>query len=179
MATELYALVSPGGQIKEYKHSAATLVLADLHPHKDRWLPIKEVFAPVNPNSQVRLDPVETVEANRVVRTYGARSKTAEEKAEMRLAKVGEVKAEAERRILAIMPEYKQRNAMAFGIEMITAHGPDPAGWPEEAQAVYQASLGAWEPIKAIRAKSNEIEALIPNTFSGIAEFDVMAADWD
>ena len=75
---------------------------------------------------------------------------------------VADVKAEAARRIEAIMPDYKQRNVMAWGLETIMAYGPNPANWPTELQAVNNQAQAAWAAIKAIRVRSDEIEAMSP-----------------
>jgi hypothetical protein len=72
------------------------------------------------------------------------------------------VKAEAARRIEAIMPDYKQRNTLALGMEAVLLHGPDPMNWPPELQAENAAALGLWATIKLIRRKSNEIEQMAP-----------------
>lgn len=73
-----------------------------------------------------------------------------------------QIKVEANRRILAIMPEYKQRNAMAFGLETMMVHGPDPANWPMDLQTMNNTIQAQWTTIKAIRTRSNEIEAMDP-----------------
>lgn len=78
------------------------------------------------------------------------------------LVTVAMVKAEAARRIAAIMPDYMQRNVMAWGLETIMAYGTDPATWPAQLQAVNAAAQAAWTAIKAIRARSDEIEAIDP-----------------
>lgn len=75
---------------------------------------------------------------------------------------VHNVKAEAGRRIEAIMPDYKQRNVLAFGLETVMAYGADPSQWPEPLQQVNAEMQAKWEAIKAIRARSNEIEAMDP-----------------
>lgn len=72
------------------------------------------------------------------------------------------VKAEAERRILAVMPEWKQRNALAAGQAAVMAHGSDPAMWPPELQAEHTAAMAAWAAINAIRASSDVLEAMDP-----------------
>jgi hypothetical protein len=41
-----------------------------------------------------------------------------------------DVRAEAGRRIEAIMPDYKQHNVMVWGVEIMMAYGTDPANWP-------------------------------------------------
>lgn len=75
---------------------------------------------------------------------------------------IADVKAEAGRRIEAIMPDYKQRNVMAWGLETMMAYGPDPADWPAPLQEVNNQAQAAWAAIKAIRVCSDEIEAMDP-----------------
>lgn len=75
---------------------------------------------------------------------------------------VAEVKAEAGRRIEAIMPAYKQRNFFALQAELSMSYGPDPKAWPADMQKLAQEGLAAWAQIKAIRARSDEIEAMDP-----------------
>ena len=73
-----------------------------------------------------------------------------------------QVKAEAERRILAIMPEYKQRNYLALGLEATVTYGADATQWPSDLQAAHAQAQSAWDQIKAIRLASNALEALNP-----------------
>lgn len=75
---------------------------------------------------------------------------------------VADVKAEAGRRIEAILPDYKQRNVLAFGLEAVMTYGPDPADWPVQLQAVNADMQAKWAVIKAIRVRSDEIEAIDP-----------------
>jgi len=79
-----------------------------------------------------------------------------------------DVKSEAARRINQIMLDYQQRNALALGMEAVLTYGPDTAKWPSELQAVNEAVMAKWATIKAIRARSNEIEAMepIPSDFA-------------
>lgn len=72
------------------------------------------------------------------------------------------VKAEAERRILKILPEYKQRNVIAKGLEMVLANGLDLSKWPEAEQRRATTALAQWSEIEKIRAKSDELEAMEP-----------------
>lgn len=72
------------------------------------------------------------------------------------------VKAEAERRILAVMPEWRQRNALAAGQAAVMAHGPDPTSWPSELQTEHAEAMAAWAAINAIRAASDALEAMDP-----------------
>lgn len=72
------------------------------------------------------------------------------------------VKDEAARRIDLIMKDYEQRNALALGQEMVLTHGPDITKWPTDMQATLAVMMDRWAAIKAIRAKSDEIEAMSP-----------------
>ena len=73
-----------------------------------------------------------------------------------------DVKREAERRILAILPEHKQRNTLATGLEATLTHGPDPANWPADLRTRHTDAMADWARIEALRARSNEIEAMRP-----------------
>lgn len=75
---------------------------------------------------------------------------------------IAAVKAEAGRRIEAIMPDYKQRNALAFGMETVIEYGPDIANWPDDRQEMNAVLQARWDAIKAIRAASDRIEAMDP-----------------
>jgi len=182
-----WVLVSPQGAILRratYPDAAPpvaelTAYLAGLARHKPRWLPVvTEGYEPFDPVAQVREGPVETVEARRLLETWTVRDKSGDELAAMRAAVVAAIKAEATRRILAIMPETQQRNALALGMEMVTTIGPDPADWPAEVQAIHTAAMAAWTAIKDIRALSNQLEASVPETAAAIAAFDPLAG-WD
>ena len=77
------------------------------------------------------------------------------------------IKAEAARRILEVMPEYEQRNALAAGLDAIATHGADASTWPAEVKALHAALTDTWTHIQAIRAASDALEALdqIPADF--------------
>lgn len=77
-------------------------------------------------------------------------------------AKTEGIKAEAERRILAIMDKNKQRNLLAHGLEAIFTHGPNPAQWPAADRVLQQETMPKWARIKAIRAASDALEAISP-----------------
>lgn len=111
-------------------------------------------------------------------RTWATAPLTEAQVLQLRERTIAAVKAEAERRILAILPEVKQRNFLALGVEAVTLHGPDPAAWPEDLQATYADVMPKWDQIKAIRAASNAIEATIPEDAAALAAFDVAGADW-
>ena len=75
-------------------------------------------------------------------------------------AKIAEVKAEANRRILDRMPDFKQRNYIAFNLEMEKKERKGGTLTTEEL-AMVTFTEGEWEFAKAIRSASNVIEAEI------------------
>ena len=169
-----HALVRDG-KIEEFRDYAPSVDQSKLAAGKPRMLPVvveNDVFDPV---TQVREGPELVVEAARVVERFTVRAKTADEIEAMRLSKISKIKAIAERKILAIMPDHKQRNALALGIEMVATHGSDPAGWPADMRAVHSALMGQWASIKAIRAASNTKEAEVAalKTASAVHGYDV------
>ena len=72
-----------------------------------------------------------------------------------------DVEAEAQRRILARYPDWKQRNMTARGVELTfkVAQGEALAAGETDEIAALQA---AWGWIKAVRAASDTLEALDP-----------------
>ena len=75
----------------------------------------------------------------------------------IRVIKIAECKAEAQRRIYAILPQWKQANLTARGVElnakMLTGGTLTQAEKDERT-----AGFALWEKVKAIRAASNLIE---------------------
>jgi len=69
------------------------------------------------------------------------------------------VKAEAQRRIYAILPDWKQRNLTARAAELAIK---GQANWTTQEQAEYTAGQAVWDQIKAIRAASDALEAMDP-----------------
>lgn len=72
------------------------------------------------------------------------------------------IKAEARRRIIAIMNEDKQRNTLAAGLEATMTYGADPADWPPELQQRQAEAMAAWTEIERLRTRSDEIELMDP-----------------
>lgn len=72
---------------------------------------------------------------------------------------VEQIKTEAMRRILALCPEWKQRNLLAQAT-ILAKKGA--ANWTTEEQAAWDAGEALWTQIAAIRAKSDAIEAMDP-----------------
>lgn len=169
------------GEILEYRDYAPNVDQSTLAPGKPRMLPVVKVNAEHDPVTQVRTGPQYIVEANQVSEVYTVRNKNAAELAAMKANKVAAVKAEAETRILAIMPQHKQLNSLALGMEMVTTYGPDPTKWPDDARATYDAVMAQWAQIKALRAASNAKEAEIAalKAPAGVAAYDVTTKGWN
>lgn len=69
------------------------------------------------------------------------------------------IKAEAYRRIIAICPEWKQRNLVAQA-SILAEKGR--ANWTPEEAAAWAAGEAIWEQIAAIREASDQLEAMDP-----------------
>ena len=78
---------------------------------------------------------------------------------QLRAEQVEAVKAEAMRRILAICPEWKQRNLTAQAA-ILAEKGR--ASWTADEFAAWNAGKAIWDQIAAIRSRSDAIEALDP-----------------
>ena len=72
---------------------------------------------------------------------------------------VEDIKREASRRILAFLPIHAQNNMMMASISLLHK---GQANWTAEDTAVAAKNLAAESYIKAVRAKSNEIESISP-----------------
>lgn len=70
-----------------------------------------------------------------------------------------QVKDEAHRRILALCPEWKQRNLTAQAAQLAKK---GEANWTPEEAAAWAAGEALWTQIAAIRAASDTLEALDP-----------------
>lgn len=86
--------------------------------------------------------------------------------------KIATVKAEAQARIFAILPAWKQTNLLAQGLNNALAFGNDRANWPADQQAIAAAADIAWAKIVQIRLASNAIEAKL----SAIADWQELEA---
>ena len=82
------------------------------------------------------------------------------------------VKAEAGRRILAIAPEWKQRNLTARAAELLRK---GEGNWTAEEQAEVSKMDGLWDRVKALRAASDTHEtAVAAMTPAELAAFEPM-----
>jgi hypothetical protein len=90
--------------------------------------------------------------------------KTEEERLQYREGQIRKVKAEANRRIVDIAPEWRQRNMTARGVELLSI-GRD--AWTPEQRDEHLYLEAIWEEVKKIRAKSDDIEEMdsIPEDF--------------
>lgn len=175
--TQLYALVSPAGDVIGYSHLDVSAEDLDTSPNKDRYLPVINPEAPAfDPATHVNDGREEAVEADQVVWTWQIRAMTAGEVAGQRLAKLEEIKAEAARRILDLYPDWKQRNMTARGVVLLRTRLTREWSTQEAAEAA--ALDDAWAAVEAIRTRSDDIEAAVPVDAAGIAAFDALAG-WD
>ena len=69
------------------------------------------------------------------------------------------IKAEAHRRITAIVPEWKQRNLLAQA-SLLAEKGR--ANWTTAETAAWEAGEAVWAQVEAIRAASNALEEMSP-----------------
>ena len=76
--------------------------------------------------------------------------------AELEAQRIAAIKAEAQRRIYAIAPDWKQANATARGLEL---SDKKHSGTLTAAEQTEESEIRAmWDAIKAIRAASNDAE---------------------
>lgn len=119
------------------------------------------------------------VEGSSPTRIWLTEAYAPEELAQIRADRVAEIKAEARRRIVAVMDKDQQDNALALGQEMIYTHGLDPSTWPAEDRATYEGVMEKWSAIKAIRSASDLIEADLPTSPADLCAFvAATAAGW-
>lgn len=83
--------------------------------------------------------------------------------------KVEAIKAAAGERILALCPEWKQRNLTARAAELAAIGS---ANWTPEQAAEWAAGQALWDAIKAIRAASDAAEATVRGIADGAAGAD-------
>lgn len=72
-----------------------------------------------------------------------------------------DVKVEANRRIIAVCPDWKQRNLTAQAV-LLAKQVADGTSLSTEQQAAWDAGQALWMQIAAIRAASDVIEAMTP-----------------
>jgi len=94
--------------------------------------------------------------------------------------KVADIKVEANRRILAIVPEWKQRNLTAQAAQF-AKQVADGIPLTVEQQAMWDAGVAIWTEVAAIRTKSDELEASVdPMDLETVQTFDVTDdATWE
>ena len=157
----LYARVEDG-QIVERREFAPGAIPA----HKAHlWKPIEGDAPSYDTFRQSLSTPTETIEADRVLRTWVVSDVSTDNLRNM-------VKAEARRRILTRFPDWKQSNMIARSAElariqsglMRDANGELVATrtLTSEELAEEQAINLAWAWIKAVRAASDSIELINP-----------------
>lgn len=158
-------------ETRDFEGAAPTLA-----PNKGAWLPEVVEGEAYDAVSQVREGPVQTIEAGRVLVAYTVRTKSAEEVAEMRAAKLQAIKDEARRRILARYPEWKQLNMTKRAMQLVDIRHDRLLTEVEEFERQALIAASAW--VDAVRTRSDELEAQVPADPAGIYAFDPLAG-WD
>lgn len=100
-------------------------------------------------------------------------------KAELQVKLKSQVKMEAQRRILELVPTWKQNNLTARMVELVNKKLVDTLTVEEEAEIA--AVQAIWDQVKAIRTNSDELETLIDTAL--VADLRVLDvtddARWD
>lgn len=76
-----------------------------------------------------------------------------------------DIKNEARRRIVSLLPEWKQANMTARGVELLTLR-VSGSQWSQSEQGEAAAIQAAWAWVRSIRAASNELETTRPADFA-------------
>lgn len=130
-----------------------------------------------NPITHVRSPLPVQIEINdtEIIETYELREKNSYEITAMKNAKKQQIKEYAQQLIYNIMPQYKQINTLALGMEMTIQYGPDPNNWPAPIQAINNQTLLAWAAIKDIRIASDikELEVDDLTTAQEVHDYDI------
>lgn len=92
--------------------------------------------------------------------------------------KIAEAKAEAQKRIFAIYPQWKQANMTARAVELQDIWR-DVGEWTAQEQAESTALKAAWDAVNAIRTASDLIEADLAamTDWQTILAFDVQTSE--
>lgn len=95
--------------------------------------------------------------------------------ADHRTAKIAEVKAEAQQRIYAVVPAWKQTNLLA---QAALLNDKGRGRWSAQELAAWNAGQALWAQVASIRAASDQIEADIAamTDWQEINAFDVAAS---
>lgn len=136
------------------------------------WWPVVDVFDPLEAWQEHGPAALEVDAENR--RAVRRRPAVDRDLAALRDARKAAVKAEAGRRIVAILPEYRQRNLLAQATILLKK---GEANWTPGELAAWNAGAAQWAAIKPIRDRSDAMEAEIDGlaTAQAIHEYDVAA----
>lgn len=157
----LYAKVVDGAIVsRENKVDPVSKTASDGGP---TWRPIVHDSQPAYDFITQKIQSANVINQTEVRVTYTAVDKPIET---ARADLIAQINSDAGALILEIMPEYKQRNALALGLDLVTTYGSDPASWPAERFAAYQAHSANWLAISAIRDVSNAATASVDEAAS-------------
>lgn len=162
-----YAILDAEDNVVRYDYYENGLDAKDIKHVNGKPLarPVVEENKEFNSATHVRSPTYELiVEDTQVKKVYTIREKNSSEILAMKNSKKQQIKEYAQNLIYQIMPQYKQINTLALGMEMSIQYGPDPNNWPGPVQTLNSQALAAWALIKNIRVASDikelEVEAL-------------------
>ena len=133
------------------------------------------VNVPITPVGKILLGRSIQVEDFAPVVVLDLRDYTSEELAALHSQRIGEVKAEAGRRILERYPTWKQANMNMRATELVDIRLDRELTEAETAEREAMLSAAAW--IKEVRAASDAIEAALPDDAEGLCAFIAATAD--
>ena len=175
-----YALVSPEGEILEFRNYAPNVDQKLLAEGKPKMLEV--VDEPPEHDPQVQyLEKTYDIQKDVVTVVYTIVEKPIEDITKLVSEKIQQIKDEARRRIYEILLDHQQINAMAKGLEMLLLHGfPQGGKWPDEQQKKISWLIAKWNTIEGIRHRSDQLEAklLVLESTKEISAFDPLAG-WD
>ena len=177
----MYVLIEAGEVIdgpralpRDWRHVSSLDGLSEEELAPLGWYPCPGEPPDYDPAWQTRSGPVAVADGAGWRAEWTVAGRALEE---VQAARLEAVRAEAGRRILAVAPEFRQRNLTARAVEIVMEHGADPADWPGEVQAEVAAGMAVWAAIKAIRAASDVAEAAILAATTA-EDAGTVTADW-
>lgn len=137
------------------------------------WFPeIVVGYEPFDSATQVRTGPALSVGVDKVTATWTVSDLPT---ADLQVRRINETKAEAYRRIIEIIPEWKQRNLTARAVELLRV---GEANWSQAQADEYAAGEAVWAAVKAVRTSSDTLETNIGGmTTDQLKALDVSAAE--
>lgn len=155
MTRQLYCKVVGGSIVaREMKDSPLSALDGDGNPV---WRPFVANAAPsYDPATHDAPVRSEVIQAGQVVETWA--DPVAKSLADAKTALRQEIKAAAYAKIIAIVPEWKQRNLTAQATQLLKKGA---ANWTQDDQDAWDAGDAVWASVKAVRDASDVGEAAV------------------